>query len=260
MKNAIRTLLTCLTLLSRIPVRFSFEPRYRGFLFTMPLVGFVAALPVLAIFLVSSLIPLPAFLAAGLSLFLSYAAFNLFHFDGLLDSADAFFLRAESEKRHRILKDSAIGSFALFAGVLYLFLKLSALTMLFGSTLPIRSGAALLLFYPVAGRTAASLLPLTLKPARNEGLGRLMGQAQRFEGLAGLVLYAAAALVLWHYSVPGYLSAGGMLFLASVIAAWIWTGFLYRKIGGFTGDAFGLAVELGELFYLLGLALILAAQ
>lgn len=248
-----------MTLLSRIPVPLRFKPRYRGFLLTMPLIGFLAALPAAALFMISAAVSLPPFLAAGLILFISYAAFNLFHFDGLLDSADAFFLRAESEKRHRILKDSAVGSFALFAGCLYLFLKLSALSWLFASGAPLDIRLVLILFYPVAGRTAASLLPLTLQPARNEGLGSLMGEARRLEGAVGLVLYTAGALLFWFFTARTMLFPGGIVLLSSVLAAWLWTAALYRRIGGYTGDAFGLAVELGELFYLLGLPIILVS-
>lgn len=254
MKKMLRTLLTTFTLLSRIPVPVAFEPRYRGFLFAMPVVGLFAALPAAGLLLLSRFFAVPTFIAAGLTLFVSYAGFNLFHFDGLLDSADAFFLRADSERRHRILKDSAVGSFALFAGVLYLLLKFFALAIIFESHIPLAAGMVLVLFYPLSGRCAAGLLPLALGPAREEGLGRLMGEAGRFEGALGLLVYGGVALCIWGSFASDQLIPGGLILIISCLGAWGWASLLYRKIGGYTGDAFGLAVELGELFYLIGLA------
>ena len=120
-----------------------------------------------------------ALLAALGALAFQYLAFNLFHLDGLLDSADAMGVYAEPERRFAILKDSRIGSYAFFAGFLLLSTKLALLSLIFKEGLA--PALLALLAAPLAGPPRLRPHPpLASVPAKSEGLGALM---RDFSGL-----------------------------------------------------------------------------
>ena len=72
----------------------------------------------------------PGLLSALCAMVPQYLGFNLFHLDGLLDSADAAGASGGVEKRRAVLKDPRIGSFALFAGFAALSGRLGAISSL----------------------------------------------------------------------------------------------------------------------------------
>jgi adenosylcobinamide-GDP ribazoletransferase len=257
-----------LSLVSRIPVvgRFSFDASWIDFY-----------LPVTGLF--------PAFLGAllfwGLDnsvllviivLVVQYLGFNLFHLDGLVDTADAFLGNFSAEKRAAILKDSRIGVYGLFAGIAALSLKVALLHAL----LPwIPQFPAPVLAYPLSGRFGAALLPALVKPLRAEGLGVLVRNTRPWRAIAGilfsLLLWTALIWALctgaagfkpcfsWSNAPPlapllilqalpltGFLSA---LFFARVYG---------KQLGGYTGDALGAAIEIGEILHLAAAFVILS--
>ena len=268
--------LSTLSMGSRIPVpgNFIFDPR--GMDFWFPLLGLpVALLFLLSYFLFFFLFRSPE-LGVLLAMGLAYYAFNLFHFDGLLDTADAFLGPGNREKRLAILKDSRIGVFAFFTGFLYLTCKFFLLLRFvpFFTALPKGIGGAVfsmaILLFPVAGRFAAALIPGIFPPARPEGLGFLLKESTVPRTIRG----AAIAVVLWSIVVGGalivasYLVRGPLFWLtptrywalpiilllplAAAYPVAILLGRVYVKgIGGYSGDTLGTAVELGELIHLL---------
>lgn len=261
LKRIINAFLTTFTLVSRIPIGRSIHPEYRYTVLFLPLIGlivvfFLAVAAILTRFIIDD-----AFLVSIVALIVQYAFFNIFHFDGLLDSADALIVFADREKRLRILKDIKIGSFAFFVGVIYVVAKLYLLfrgvSIAFesGSDMLSRLQGVLLLFaYAVSGRAAAAVLPCLLSPARPGGLGKLIAGSRFSHALAGIVLAVVPIAALWVFS-PGAASSNGwwplLVFLSIPVAALL-SGIPYkRKIGGYTGDALGLAVEIGEVIHLL---------
>ncbi|HOX33252.1 MAG TPA: adenosylcobinamide-GDP ribazoletransferase [Spirochaetales bacterium] len=265
MKAAPRRFLSIFTLVSRIPLAIPFEPDYSRADFWLPLVGvFPAAFALVGAFLGSALFGSPAFVAL-LSVLVQYAAFNLFHFDGLLDSADAMLPMATPERRLEILKDSRIGSYAFFVGSIYLGLRLAALAELAGdgglfggragSLFPPRLIAALLAA-PVAGGAASALIPRIAVPARPRGLGALMkgfSSARLGLGFAlGLVPLAAWGLLAGRAGLA--LESAAVAAAAALLAGLYFARLYSRKAGGFTGDALGAASELAELLCLLAAA------
>jgi adenosylcobinamide-GDP ribazoletransferase len=243
--------LTVFTLISRIPVRARFEADFsRADLWIpalSPLVSAAAAIgAALGLYALGS-----SALAAFAALAIQYLCFNLFHLDGLLDSADALLPHASQERRLEILKDSRIGSFALFAGVLVLGSKLVAMGLLFDSgPLP---GLAAILAWPLAGRFACALVPLLSQPAKEGGLGALMrgfSAARVILGFAiGALPLAALALILGNIAI--FVAAAASTIVAGPLSAALLARLYAKRVGGFTGDALGVAVELGELFSVL---------
>ncbi len=259
-KNSI---LTVMGLLSRMPVPVSYTPDFSLFPLFMPLIGILFALflALPSVFLIKLLHNSAA--SAGLILLFQYMAFNIFHFDGLLDSADALLYRTTMENRLRILKDKSAGSFALFAGVLYILVKFNLVKqgiVILGQTAPagrywLFLYALLFLFLP-AGRIAGGMVPVLISPARCEGLGfQLKGFNRKLFTIGSIVTITVSWFILFilygkmlpvNYTLILLAAFTGALLAGAV------TALIYKKgVGGFTGDAVGMAVELGELVYLL---------
>jgi len=268
-----RRFLTIFSLVSRVPIKAAFEPDYSRADFWLPLVAPLASVAALAGLAIGHWLWKSAALAIVSALAFQYAAFNLFHLDGLLDSADAMLPFASKEKRLEILKDSRIGTYAFGVGVLCLGAKAIALVELAAFQDASASSAATavaaratslvgpgsiaaFLGAPVAGRAAAALVPLLSPPARPTGLGVLM---RDFSALRLALGFSIALLPLGAWTlVTGQTAIGATAAIAAFLSA-IGAGFfcarLYKsRVGGFTGDALGAAVELGELCAILALA------
>jgi len=255
MSSPLDPFLSVLALTCRIRVPAPAEPDYGGADFFLPLSGFLPGLAALGGWGLGSLVFPGPWLPALSALAAQYLAFNLFHLDGLADSADAGLALASPERRLAILKDPRVGVYGLFAAFLVLAARGAALAALGG-----RPGfPAVLLAAPVAGRFAAALVPLSAEPARPDGLGAMMRGFSPTAVAAGLLAGLAPAFLAVLLGLPGEGSVlAGILgtgagALAAGLAAGLGAAIFYRRrFGGFTGDALGAAVELGELAFLLG--------
>jgi adenosylcobinamide-GDP ribazoletransferase len=307
--------LSTLSLVCRIPLPFTFTFSARRMDLWLPVTAlFQSLLFILGLgFFWALLRDLNLALVSGLILL--YGAFNLFHFDGLLDTADAFLGAFDRDKRFAILKDPRLGVYGVFTAFMYLALILMILQSLFGRffTLlaPAQEGLSrlvitknlnpfkllqnpgLLLFslllFPLAGKTAAALIPARFPPAKQEGLGALAAGSRPGFVLLGFLLalgiyflfffgasevvFSAAGLTssaaltgadkALHIAQTGQIMAlplaqlgltigltGILLFLSALMTS-SFLGRLYKKgLGGYTGDTLGAAVELGDLVYL----------
>jgi adenosylcobinamide-GDP ribazoletransferase len=257
MKPPLRRFLSTFSLITRLPIRYSFEPDFSRADFWLPVLGMPAALCALIGLAIFGFLFRDRYLAAIGALFVEYFWFDVFHLDGLLDTADALTGQSSVDRRLEILKDSRIGSYAFFFGFFALAASVAALAAIL--RLPPVAALAALAAAPVSGRSASALVPLLERPARPTGLGSLMRDfsARRLAlgwALGSLPLAVGAALggspALWAAAAGSSLfgAAGGGLLVARLYG---------RKIGGFTGDALGAAVVTGELFCLLALAALL---
>jgi adenosylcobinamide-GDP ribazoletransferase len=117
---------TC-ALISRIPLKKVKEADFSRLELFIPIVGVIVTGIGTGVYWVLSLIIPEAFVIAVVMLLVQYVLFNLFHFDGLLDTADALPMHAEREKRLSVLKDSSVGAYGLFYGTIYIAIKLYVL-------------------------------------------------------------------------------------------------------------------------------------
>jgi Cobalamin-5-phosphate synthase len=108
--------LTIFSLLSRIPIKRSFEIDFSQADFWIPAVSPIVSLAAIGGFAAGMALTRHLGLAITASIALQYFLFNLFHFDGLIDSADALLPAATRERRLEILKDPRIGSYGFSAG------------------------------------------------------------------------------------------------------------------------------------------------
>ena len=261
MKRIIDSFFTTFMLVSRIPVKRTIKLEYSYTVFFLPLIGVVTTAVLTVTGLVGSYFIRDGFIVAIVILFVQYCLFNMFHFDGLLDSADALFVFADRRKRLDILKDVKIGSFAFFIGAMYLSAKIYLVFRCYSvaiETANAFSTRLVLLYaipaYAVSGRAAAAFIPTLLKPARSDGLGVLLADSRFHQALLGTVVsfaFAAVPLLLIDAELSGFRWAVLFGFLAIPVSVAVTVTAFRRKIGGYTGDTLGLAVELGELFHLL---------
>jgi adenosylcobinamide-GDP ribazoletransferase len=159
------------------------------------------------------------------------------HIDGLADTADGFFSARPREAILAIMKDSRTGPMGVAAVVCVVALKIALIASVAG---PWRWWV--LLLTPLAGRCALIVHLALLPYVRPEG------------GLAGIfhrnrspvhALWALAALLAVGFlagGLPG-LIAGAATFLAALLLV----AYIYRRIGGLTGDTLGASCELTEL-------------
>lgn len=156
------------------------------------------------------------------------------HLDGLADCCDGLLAPVSRERRLEILRDPRLGSFGALGLGLFLLLK----TLAAASAAPVA-----LLIAPVWARWA--LLVAARQPqARPGGMG-----ASFAAGMTPGVLAAAALLPL----LLGGLAPlrGLMALLVAGGAVWGALRLARARIGGVTGDVYGLVVELCELAVLL---------
>ena len=154
------------------------------------------------------------------------------HLDGLADCCDGLLASTSVERRLEIMKDPHVGAFGVIGLILVLFLKAAALTSLTpDSSLSILLAASL-------GRWCilpAGLLPL----ARPAGMGADFAQGFR------------RSFTIWGAIVPltimiflGIRAALSALIGVGAAALVLWLA--KSRIGGLTGDVFGMLVEIVE--------------
>ncbi len=167
------------------------------------------------------------------------------HLDGLADSADAWLGGfGDVEKTHRILKDPLVGAAGAVALVGVLLLKFAALVVV------LQNGAWwVVLLAPVLGRALVLLLFLTTPYVRAGGLASAVTEHLP-RTLAWWLTLATLLLV-------GLVSLYGLL--AVLLGFWLLLRMMVQRLQGCTGDTAGATLEIGEMSWLLGVALWLPA-
>ncbi len=179
----------------------------------------------------------PSLVVGVLALVVWIALTGGLHLDGLADCCDGLFSSVPRERRLEIMKDPHVGAFGVIGLILVLLLKAAALASLTPVT-----GFAILL---AASLARWCILPAGLLPlARSSGMGADFASGLRRASLVwgAIVPLLVAILLGWR----GVLSA-----LAGVGAAALILWFAKSRIGGVTGDVFGMLVEIVETVVLL---------
>lgn len=154
------------------------------------------------------------------------------HLDGFSDTVDGLFVPAQ--RAEAVMKDAHTGGMGMsFTGV-FLILKASALWHL-------EALWALPLVLMLARYNA--VLAIWFFPyIRKEGMGTLAKAELTRMQLAGATLMVAAAIWWWPQ--------GWLLLAGSVLTLLLVNYLVARRLGGFSGDVYGFAIELSELVML----------
>ncbi len=164
------------------------------------------------------------------------------HYDGLADTLDALGVAGRAE-RLRVMRDGAIGVFAVLSLVLIVAVELAALGELRGGA---RTGA--LLSAPALGRWAMVATGARAPSARTEGLGAAFTREVGCRDLAVATLFAIVVL---------FAAAGAPGVLAGLLVAVLSTALrrlATSAFGGVTGDVIGASGVLAETLCLVVLA------
>jgi len=178
---------------------------------------------------------LPAFVVAAITVILLEVCTGALHLDGVMDTCDGLGSGASRDRALAIMKDSRVGAMGVFGAVAVLLLKVAALSAL----LPTQSLTPLVIGWAAARATpiwGASLFPY----ARAQGTGAAFAA-----GRAPAALSMATVLAL----LIGYVLArrGGLLLAATVlVSVLLLQACIARKLGGLTGDVYGMGIEVGE--------------
>jgi adenosylcobinamide-GDP ribazoletransferase len=206
-----------------------------------PLIGFALGLILAAAYLLLSFL-FPSLLAAALTVALWATLTGGLHLDGLADCCDGLLATASPGRRLEIMRDPRLGSFGVIGLTLFLILKIITL-------------ASLPPLLPLPLATSLSrwlILPVALQPqARPDGLG-----ADFAHGLTRPVIIASS-LVPLTWLILGLVFVVWRLMLAIALAHLLTLALIAlsrARLGGVTGDVFGLTVELAELTVLLTFA------
>lgn len=232
-----RPFLVALQFLTLVPIRLEPAPTLTELgrsLLWYPAVGLLIGLLVCAASqLLSSS---PALLAAALVLTLWVIVTGALHLDGLADTADAWVGGSgDRERTLAIMKDPNAGPIAVATVVVVLLVKFAAIMAL------LQAGDwAGLILAPVLARTAMPVLFGSTPYVRAHGLGARYAAHLPRRAAIGVVLIVTIA-------IAASLRYKGLL--AIVVAAAV-LGLLrqslLRRLGGFSGDCAGAAVELIE--------------
>lgn len=162
------------------------------------------------------------------------------HLDGLADCCDGLFHASSPERRLEIMKDSRMGAFGGMGLALALILKASAL-----ASLPTERAVPVILLSASLARwflIFAGFQPL----ARAGGMGADFASGLRKSALLlGGVIPLSLAIAL---GVQGIIALG-----LTLLAVFLVLRFARARIGGITGDVFGLVVEAAEIITLVTL-------
>ena len=189
---------------------------------------------------------LPSFVAAVLVVLLLESVTRGLHMDGLMDTADGVLSGAPRERALEIMKDSNVGAMGVVAAVLILILKVAALGAL------TRAAAAAPL---LAGWCAARALPAVDAYAWPYARAAGTGEAFTRERTIGPVMMAGwlllggvvvAGLVGLAADAAGTWSSGLVIAVVAMGVALLVQAAVAKRLGGLTGDVYGMGIELAE--------------
>ena len=164
------------------------------------------------------------------------------HLDGVGDTFDGLGAGGDRERMLSIMDDSRTGTFGLIAIVLVLLFKIQAL-----QSMEVDRWRALLVA-PILGRWSMVLLGYRSKAAK-PGLGSsLIDHLQTTHFLLATVLTLLLVTAIWRANGIVMMAWVAVLTTASKI-------YLYRRLGGVTGDTLGAVGELSETSVIVLLAL-----
>ncbi len=172
------------------------------------------------------------------------------HLDGLADSADGWLGgTSDKEKTLEIMKDPVVGAAGAIAIVCILLLKFAVLTAILQQTFhDVVRTSGIIILAPFIGRAMILLLMLISKNANPNSMANKI--------IDNLPRNQIVWLIGVCFLIAAFFSLSGLLF--AVITFWLIRRLMHKRLGGYTGDMLGATVEITEVMYLIGYALLLA--
>lgn len=162
------------------------------------------------------------------------------HLDGWIDTSDAYFSFQDREKRLQIMKDPRTGAFGVISLLVLLSCRFLFIYEVIWNTHLITF--ILIASIPFFSRTIMGVLLLTVKSAKNEGLGRMFQDAVTISDLWIYPVYILLVLLLVFFWVH-QLALIGILLVVALVFYLVCRRNVLQWFGGITGDVLGATVE-----------------
>ena len=182
----------------------------------------------------------PPALCAVLVIVLLEVMTGALHLDGFMDTCDGLGSGKPRERALEIMKDSRVGAMGVFGAIAVLLVKITALASLTPSqaVLPLVAGWA-------AARVVPALDSWLFRYARPAGIiSAFTAERALWPGCLALVI--ALGIGGYFGGLTGAGLAVGVIALTLFVQAHI-----AQKLGGLTGDVYGMGIELAETLSLL---------
>jgi adenosylcobinamide-GDP ribazoletransferase len=200
------------------------------------------------------LLPISSFLQAVLIVVLWLGVTGALHFDGFCDLADAALAPKTPEERWSIVKDPRVGSFALMAGTLLIFVKVAALTDLFLIRGNVWLYASMLVMVPILARAAVTWA-MARYPVYDASLLGRRTNLRWDETYLPVGLGLALSVFLTSFALTSFQFV--FLLITCVVTTMALSHWLNKRMSGLGGDAYGAIVEVNEAVLLIVLTLMM---
>ena len=216
---------------------------------SFPLIGLIVGGIWWGAFLLFSAFDLPLMIMSAILTVVPFLVAGFIHLDGFMDTSDAHLSRRPLEDRLRILKDPAVGAFAVVMLVILFLLQFAAVyTIMEGGRF-----LALVIAICVISRCCSAMSIFVLKhmPVSNYSsmLGGRVGAGPKV--FVCLTALGGTALAVMYEGPAGLIAAA-----AVVLGYGAAMRVVYKSFEGVSGDLLGYAMVIGELCGLIALALV----
>jgi len=161
------------------------------------------------------------------------------HLDGLADTCDGLFSGRPRDKVLAIMRDSRLGTMGAVGIIFLVLIKWISLANLAGAAL-----WATVVLMPLCGRTSLLVMMVLLPYARPGGGLATVFQGHKELKWSGL---AMGAVLMIAVSILGF-GKLGVIIVASLFGYMlVFSGYCYKRIGGYTGDTLGAVCEVSEM-------------
>lgn len=247
---ALSSLLASVSMYTRLPawrLMTLDKESYEKAILWLPLVGLITGGAMAgAFYLCHHLLNLPLTSAIICALATRLYLTSAFHEDGLGDFFDGFGGGRDKEAILRIMKDSHIGSYAVIGYIIYYALSISLLSSLPATLIP-----PILLICDVTGKCLGTLQTGLLPYARQEEQSKIQ-LVYRPKGIfITHSIYLISIVCLPQICKQPW----AILLLLPIATSLAFMLYIYRKIGGYTGDTCGAGILLAELALLIACSL-----
>jgi adenosylcobinamide-GDP ribazoletransferase len=246
--NFLKGFLLDLQFFTAIPIRSELpmdKPHLKSAVQAFPLVGLLQGGIYASLFYVlTEYSPLSTLAVAFFLWLMSILLTGGIHLDGWMDASDAYFSYGDQPKRLEIMKDPRTGAF----GVISVNVLLSSrFLFIYEITENVQTVSYMMIAaIPFLSKSVMGVLLLTVKSAKNEGLGALFQSAATIKVLWIYPIYIAVILALMTFVDNGFMLLS-ILIMSSFISLQVCRRKAVSWFGGITGDVLGAAVEGTEL-------------
>jgi adenosylcobinamide-GDP ribazoletransferase len=247
--NFLKGFLLDLQFFTAIPIRFELpmdKPHLKSAVQAFPLVGLLQGGIYASLFYVlTEYTPFSTLAVAFLLWLMTILLPGGIHLDGWMDASDAYFSYGDQPKRLEIMKDPRTGAFGVISVIVLLSCR-----FLFIYEISVNVQVVsywMVAAIPILSKSVMGVLLLTVKSAKNEGLGALFQSAAAKKVLWMYPVYLAVILSLMTFVDNGFMLLS-ILIMSAFISLLVCRRKAIKWFGGITGDVLGAAVEGTELF------------